>query len=908
LKAKEDLARLFNDALAKAGLAAASVETFATPRRLALIATGLPLATEAVSEETKGPKVGAPPQAMEGFLRKTGLSQDQLVERHGVYYAVAQKAGRQTVDVLAEAIPAIIRAFPWPKSQRWGAASASTESLRWVRPLQGIVALLGDAVVHCEIEGIVSGAETMGHRFHHSGPIIIENAGDYIEKLRDAHILVHFSERCRIIRDGAKAAAEAAGLTLVEDEGLVIENAGLTEWPVPMLGRFDPAFLDVPQEVIQLTARVNQKYFVCHSPLPPAGGAGGGPELHAGAPSPNPSRTREGDLANAFVCTANIDAHDKGAAIVAGNEKVLAARLSDAKFFWEQDLKVALDDQAQKLAQITFHEKLGSVADKVERVAKLARWLVEQGIVGPRSPAQAGAQPATNESSDAVLDPGLRRGTQDLDGAPNPNVTPAKAGGQLRSEPLESTGQEMDSRLRGNDEDISVRAFADQAERAAKPARWLVEKDIVGPRSPAQTGAQPATNESSDQVLDPGLRRGTQDLADQAERAARLCKADLVTGMVGEFPELQGIMGGYYARAQGESDAVADAIRDHYKPVGQGDDVPTAPVAVAVSLADKLDTIVSFLAIDEKPTGSKDPFAIRRAAIGLIQLIVINDLRLPLFAISSNALFGLAETAFSMVNELGAEVQNYTEILANLQALETAGFSDNEFIQLNLPDVQNVRESGAMNLLLLVRAKFSAGPKAFIAEVNDFFADRLKVQQREAGVRHDLIDAVFSLGGEDDLVRLLARVKALQAYITTAEGANLLAAYKRAANILKQAESSSPSTRDGEGDRSAQPRGGGAPPSVADATATSPSRVDGEELALLTALDAAEPKAAAALSVEDFEGAMAALATLRAPIDAFFEAVMVNDPDQDKRTFRLGLLARFRDAVHQVADFSKIEG
>jgi glycyl-tRNA synthetase beta chain len=737
LKAKEDLARLFNDALAKAGLAAASVETFATPRRLALIATGLPLATEAVSEETKGPKVGAPPQAMEGFLRKTGLSQDQLVERDGVYYAVVEKAGRQTADVLAEAIPAIIRAFPWPKSQRWGAASASTESLRWVRPLQGIVALLGDAVVHCEIDGIVSGAETMGHRFHHSGPIIIGNAGDYIEKLRDAHVLVHFSERCRIIRDGAKAAAEAAGLTLVEDEGLVIENAGLTEWPVPMLGRFDPAFLDVPQEVIQLTARVNQKYFVCHDAA--------------------------GRLANAFVCTANIDAHDKGAAIVAGNEKVLAARLSDAKFFWEQDLKVALDDQAQKLAQITFHEKLGSVADKVERVAKLARWLVEEGIVKP-SPERGGGA----------------RGASD-------------GGGSL------------------------------------PPASF----DAESPLHRASTVPLPA---------------GGEDLADQAERAARLCKADLVTGMVGEFPELQGIMGGYYARAQGESDAVADAIRDHYKPVGQGDDVPTAPVTVAVSLADKLDTLTQFFLIDEAPTGSKDPFALRRASLGIISLILSNSLRFRLESVL-------------------------------LKAVED-----------NLEKFQIVWD-GHLELRL-----------------SAFFADRLKVQQREAGVRHDLIDAVFSLGGEDDLVRLLARVKALQAYITTAEGANLLAAYKRAANILKQAESSSPSTRDGEGDRSAQPRGGGASPSVAGATATSPSLVDGEELALRTALDAAEPKAAAALSVEDFEGAMAALATLRAPIDAFFEAVMVNDPDQDKRAFRLGLLARFRDAVHQVADFSKIEG
>lgn len=659
VKAKEDLARLFNDALAKAGLAAASVETFATPRRLALIATGLPLATDAVSEETKGPKVGAPPQAMEGFLRKAGLTQDQLIERDGVYFAVVEKAGRQTADVLAEAIPAIIRAFPWPKSQRWGAGSASTESLRWVRPLQGIVAILGDDVVPCEIEGIISGSTTMGHRFHHSGPVTIGNAGDYAQKLRAAHVLVHFSERCALIRDGAKAAAAAAGLTLVADEGLVVENAGLTEWPVPMLGRFDPAFLEVPQEVIQLTARVNQKYFVCHD--------------------------SNGKLANAFVCTANIDAHDGGAAIVAGNEKVLAARLSDAKFFWEQDLKVALDDQATKLAQITFHEKLGSVADKVERVARLARWLVEEGVV---------------------------------------------------------------------------------------------------------KGAN----------------------ADQAERAARLCKADLVTGMVGEFPELQGLMGGYYARAQGEANAVADAVRDHYKPVGQGDEVPTAPVTVAVSLADKLDTLAQFFAAGMPPTGSKDPFALRRAAIGFLSLLLQNGLR------------------------------------CSLKDILLATGAGNSFDSLE-----------------------------------EFLVDRLKVQQREAGVRHDLIDAVFSLGGEDDLVRLLARVKALQAYITTAEGANLLAAYKRAANILKAADG-------------------------VDAAAPAPADLVGEERALLTALDTAAPNAAAAVDAEDFEGAMAALASLRAPIDAFFDGVMVNDEDPAKRAFRLGLLARFRDAVHRVADFAKIEG
>lgn len=712
VKAKEDLARLFNDALAKAGLAAASVETFATPRRLALIATGLPLATDAVSEETKGPKVGAPPQAMEGFLRKTGLTQDQLIERDGVYFAVVEKAGRQTADVLAEAIPAIIRAFPWPKSQRWGAASASTESLRWVRPLQGIVAILGDDVVPCEIEGITSGTTTMGHRFHHNGAVTIGNAGDYAEKLRNAHVLVHFSERCALIRDGAKAAAAAAGLTLVEDEGLVVENAGLTEWPVPMLGRFDPAFLEVPQEVIQLTARVNQKYFVCHDSA--------------------------GKLANAFVCTANIDAHDGGAAIVAGNEKVLAARLSDAKFFWEQDLKVALDDQATKLAQITFHEKLGSVADKVERVAKLARWLVEEGIV---------------------------------------------------------------------------------------------------------KGAN----------------------ADDAERAARLCKADLVTGMVGEFPELQGLMGGYYARAQGEADAVADAVRDHYKPVGQGDDVPTAPVTVAVSLADKLDTLVGFFAFDEKPTGSKDPFALRRAAIAIISLLQRNELRLPAGEL-------IYKHISSYVDIIGSPIVKVVD--RDISAFAAAKIVPDS---IDLP-------------ALVKRRREEVVPQAeldtFIENVSQvipFLIDRLKVQQREAGVRHDLIDAVFSLGGEDDLVRLLARVNALQAYITTAEGANLLAAYKRAANILKAADG-------------------------VDAAAPAPGDLVAEERALLTALDTAAPNAAAAVDAEDFEGAMAALASLRAPIDAFFDGVMVNDEDPAKRAFRLGLLARLRDAVHRVADFAKIEG
>ena len=643
--ARADLEKLFRKAMADAGVTLGEVTVWSTPRRLALIARDLPAATAAVSEEVKGPRVGAPPQALEGFLRKTGLTADQLVERDGVLFAVSEKPGRATAEVLAEAIPAIIRAFPWPKSQRWGAASISTESLRWVRPLSAIVALLDGAVVDCEVGGIAAGRVTRGHRFHSDGEIVIDGVDDYAAKLRAAHVIVDHAERQDLIRAAAKAAAAAEGLTLVEDEGLVIENAGLTEWPVPLLGRFDEAYLEVPPEVIQLTARTNQKYFVCEA---------------------------DGKLANAFVCTANIAAADGGTAIVAGNRKVLAARLSDASFFWQQDRKVALADQAKKLERITFHEKLGTVADKVERVAKLAEWLASEGIV--------------------------------------PNCDPALA-----------------------------------------------------------------------------------------RQAAELCKADLVTEMVGEFPELQGLMGGYYARAEGLPDAVADAIRDHYKPVGQGDDVPTAPVTVAVALADKLDTIRSFFGIDEKPTGSKDPFALRRAALGIIQIITANGLRM-----------GIGE-----------------------------------------------------------------------GDVLNFFADRLKVQQKEAGVRHDLIDAVFALGGEDDLVRLLARVHALQAFMGTEDGTNLLAGYKRAANILKKEAF----------------EGGAVNPSPEPA-----------EAALIAALDAAAPRAEAAVVAEDFTAAMAALATLRAPIDAFFDSVTVNADDPAVRAARLGLLSSFRAAVHKVADFSRIEG
>ncbi len=685
--ARADLEKLFRKDMAAAGVAVGEVTVWSTPRRLALIARGLPLATEAVHEETKGPATSAPEQALEGFLRKTGLTKDQLEVRDlkgkDTYFAVVEKPGRAVAEVLAEVIPAIIRNFPWPKSQRWGAASISTESLRWVRPLSGIVAILGEDLVECEVGGIRSSYVTLGHRFHAPGEITIGGAHDYADKLHLAHVLVNHEERQDIVRSKAREAAIASGLVLVEDEGLVIENAGLTEWPVPLLGRFEEDFLEVPPETIQLTARVNQKYFVCEDAA--------------------------GSLANAFICTANIVATDGGAAIVDGNRKVLAARLSDARFFWQQDRKTPLSAHAEKLARITFHEKLGTVADKVERVAKLAEWLASEGVV--------------------------------------PNCDPALA-----------------------------------------------------------------------------------------RQAAELCKADLVTEMVGEFPELQGLMGGYYARAEGLPDAVADAIRDHYKPVGQGDEVPTAPVTVALALADKLDTLRSFFAIDEKPTGSKDPFALRRAALGIIRLITDNGLR-----------FGVAE-----------------------------------------------------------------------GDLLDFFADRLKVQQKEASVRHDLIDAVFALGGEDDLVRLLARVHALQAFVATDDGVNLLAGYKRAANILKKEDwhgVEGEISRTGEED----PLAGVEDPDLAEVIAAKMAhrhaseqapayQAEPAELALIEAVTSAETEVAHAVSAEDFAAAMTALASLRAPIDAFFEHVTVNDADPLKRQARLALLDRFRAAVHKVADFSRIEG
>ena len=702
-RARNDLARLFAECTGEGGLETGAIDTFSTPRRLVLIARDVAAASKASREELKGPRSSAPPAALEGFLRKTGLLREQLEERDGVYFAVIERAGRPAAEILSDTVKRIVTDFPWPKSMRWASGS-----MRWVRPLHGIVAIFGEEIVDAEIGGVTSGATTFGHRFHHPGPITIGGVADYIEKLRACHVIVDQEERERIVREGAAQAAAGAGFALLSDEGLVVENAGLTEWPVPLIGRFDAEFLDVPREVIVLTMRTNQKYFACAND--------------------------EGLLAPAFVCVANIAANDQGQAIAEGNHRVLAARLSDARFFWEQDLKVPLEERAGKLGGIVFHEKLGTIADKVERVARLARWLAESGVV--------------------------------------------KAN------------------------------------------------------------------------------------ADQVERAARLAKADLVTGMVGEFPELQGVIGGYLAEAQGEPRVVADAIRDHYRPAGQGDEVPTAPASVAVALADKLDTICAFFSVDLKPTGSKDPFALRRAAIASIEIIVRNGLRIGL----NEAMRGA---------------------LANRAA------------QSEDPAAIHRLDGNATELL-------------------DFFADRLKVQQRDAGVRHDLIDSVFALGGEDDLVRLLARVAALQNFVETDDGTDLLTAYKRAANILKKESWTGPVVMSSSAAEGIPQTAEEDPlvlvddPILKDAVAEMASGTAGADLPqerkLILALDAAEPKASAAVGNENFTGAMAALATLRGPIDDFFDHVTVNDPDPATRERRLNLLMRFRDAVNGVADFSRIEG
>ena len=701
-RAEEDLARLMSDRLKEAGLKWDSLEAFSGPRRLGLVIEGLPLKTEDVREERKGPRTDAPEKALEGFMRGAGItSLDQCKIEEGkkgsFYIAVIEKPGRDTAEVIAEAIPDILKSFPWPKSMKFGEGETAQ---RWVRPLRSLISLLDGQVIKTEVFGITSGDVTDGHRIHGSGPFSVTDFADYDAKLRKNGVILRRDERKQLVLDGARRVCEEAGLELIEDQGLLEEVTGLVEHPAPILGDMDPDFLDLPPEVIALTMKTHQKYFAVRDP-------------------------KSGKLTSKFVVLANQDAPDGGKAIAAGNARVLSARLSDARHFWDLDRKTGLEAMASELSKVTFHKKLGTVADKVERVAKLARELAP--VVG-----------------------------------------------------------------------------AD---------------------------------------------------ADMAETAARLAKADLVSQMVYEFPELQGAMGRYYALDAGLDPQIADAIKDHYKPQGPSDDVPTAPVSAAVALADKLDTLVGFWAIDEKPTGSKDPFALRRAALGVIRILLDGDYRPELWAILLNAR--------SRIDVRGSSVPSDTVEIA-------------------------AQEAG----------------KALFNDLLAFFADRLKVHLKDEGVKHDVIDAVFALG-DDDLVRVTKKARALQAFMNSDDGQALLQGYRRAANILTAEEKKG---FDLASARAEAVSGSDKDTDAALMIAIAKTADAAEERALIAAIEGADEVASVALTSEDFEGAMSALSQLREPVDAFFEAVVVNAEDSMVRRNRLLLLSRIRAAADQVADFSRLEG
>ena len=716
--AARDLERMVSDRLKAAGLTWDALTTYAGPRRLTLVIDGLPVATPDREEEVKGPRASAPEQALEGFLRKTGLTRDQLTERDGVLFAVLSSKGRATTDLVAETVDQAIRTFPWPKSMRWGSGT-----LRWVRPIKRILCLFDGKVVPFEIDGIQSDAITEGHRFLGSGELLrVSDFVDYRTQLEKNFVLLDVADRKLRILEQAKAACAARGLALVDDDGLLDEVAGLAEWPTPILGDMDPQFLALPPEVVRLSMKVHQKYFAVRDP------------------------SKDG-LAPNFLVVANVEATDGGKALAAGNSRVLSARLNDARFFWDEDQKVGFDAWNAKLSGVTFHAKLGTLAERVERIAALAREIA----------------------------------------------------------PL--------------------------------------------------VGADP----------------------EEAEAAARLSKADLLSGMVSEFPELQGIMGGYYARLAGHSDAIADAVRDHYKPQGPADTVPTAPVTVAVALADKLDTLVGFFAIDEKPTGSKDPFALRRAALGVIRLLLENGVRIQL-----RPLVGLK---FAYVWLEALEKQLRDGDVAAMRAAADAGMNVAE-----LADAYDAAKE-ARSIEIAPRTLSFENSVPEVAQRLDyllaFFADRLTVLLRDQGQRHDLVAAVFALG-DDDLVRIVRRVEALAAFLATDDGANLLAGYKRASNILRAEEK-----------KGAVPTG-----MVQTGLPNQPEA----ETALAFAVGAARTAVEAALETEDFAAAMTALAALRAPVDRFFEDVLVNSDVAAERDNRLKLLVQVRDVMGQVADFGQIAG
>jgi glycyl-tRNA synthetase beta chain len=699
-RAAEDLKRLVTDGLKAEGLEAGEAKAFATPRRLTLVIEGVPAKSPDLAEERKGPRVNAPEQAITGFVKSAGLRsiKDATVvkdEKKGDFYVVKiEKAGRAAKEIVAEVVPAVAAKFPWPKSMRWGAGKTT-----WVRPLHSVVCLLDGKVVLFAIEEVESGSETRGHRFHGNELFAVTGAADYAKGLKSHKVILDAAERAALIGEQARALAKEHKLALVEDEALLSENAGLTEWPTVLMGSFDEAFLAVPAECLMVSMKQHQKCFSLKHP-------------------------RSGKLANKFLLVSNLVAKDGGAQIIAGNEKVIAARLSDAKFFWEQDLKKPLDEMAVALGGITFHEKLGSQKERVERIAELAFQIA---------------------------------GSVDADPA-------------------------------------------------------------------------------------------------DARRAAQLAKADLVSGMVGEFPELQGLMGRYYAEAGGIKPETARAIELHYKPKGPTDTVPKAAegdaVAIAVALADKLDTLVGFWAIGEKPTGSGDPYQLRRAALGVIRIVLENDLRLRLSP------------------TLGAALRQYLD-------------QSNEHVRAG---VEAWAKPGGT-----LRKTIELAYDAFhVAKLGDFFAERLKVQLREKGARHDLIDAVFSLPEQDDLALIVKRVEALGEFLKTDDGAVVLAGVKRASNILRDEEKKDKKSWAGAYDLDLLS--------------------EKEELALAAAIESVKQDTVAAINVENFAGAMRALAELRAPVDAFFDKVTVNAPEAALRANRLALLSQIRAATLNVADFSKIAG
>jgi glycyl-tRNA synthetase beta chain len=722
VRASEDLKRLVGDGLTAAGLTFSSARAYSTPRRLALVIEGLPHISPAICDERKGPRVGAPEQALAGFLKAAGLAsidEAEIVkdEKKGDYYlARIEKPGRKAAEIVAEVVPNVLAKFPWPKSMRWGSGA-----FQWIRPLHSIICLLDGKVVPFQIAGITAGQATRGHRFHGNTQFKVKSFADYEAQLIAHKVMLDPAARMATISEAAHAAAKAAKLQLVEDEALVAENAGLTEWPIVLMGEFDQDFLEVPGEVLTTSMKQHQKCFSLRDP-------------------------KSKKLANKFILVSNLTATDGGAQIISGNEKVIRARLSDAKFFWDQDLKKPLDEMANDLAGITFHEKLGTQKDRVERIAELA----------------------------------------------------AQIAGAVDADP--------------------------------------------------------------------------QD----ARRAAQLAKADLVSGMVGEFPELQGLMGHYYAEMAGTKLEIARAIELHYKPKGPTDVVPKEEdgdsVAIAVALADKLDTLVGFWAIGEKPTGSGDPYQLRRAALGIIRIVLENDLRLPMYRHLPDAWDRVAEQYWKRQFSGKSEYRRLAEFYTNTaDAFEAADRGQDEF-----NNWYSTIEKAPESWILVCDGLLA------------FFADRLKVHLKEKGARHDLIDAVFALPGQDDLALIVKRVEALGAFLGTDDGANLLSGVKRASNILAIEEKKDKTTFSGDpdGDLLAEPA----------------------ERALAAAIAKAKFDTAAAINVESFTGAMNALAELRAPVDAFFEKVTVNVADQALRANRLKLLSEIRAATLNVADFSRISG